>query len=333
MLTATRELLRSWVNNTVNLIAWFDELPEENIGLIAGGKGASLCRLHQNGFPVTEGFIVCAEAFDRFMSGNGLWDKVYKKLDAIDWDNAEILSKTGEAVRGLLTGAPMPDDIAGLLKDNYKKLGKDVPVAVRSSGTAEDLDDASFAGQQETFLYVIGEEGLVHYVNECWASLYNDCAIFYRHEKNFNERDISIAVVVQRMVNSEKAGVLFSANPINKDRNIVMIEGAWGLGEGVVQGIVNPDNYLIRKGTYEAESEYVAEKEDMVVRKDEHGGVVEVPVPENLRTAPVLTGAERRELVDLAIRAENFYGKPQDLEWAVEGDKIYLLQSRPITTL
>ena len=317
----------------MKLIAWFNELPEENIGLIAGGKGASLCRLYQNGFPVTEGFIVCAEAFDRFMKENNLRDRVLAKLDAIDRDNDESLAEAGTAVRGWLTEAPMPADIEKLLIDNYKKLGSNAPVAVRSSGTAEDLDDASFAGQQETFLYVIGEENLVSYVRACWASLYNDCAIFYRHQKKFSERDISIAVVVQRMVNSEKAGVLFSANPINKDRDTVMIEGSWGLGEGVVQGIVNPDNYLIKKGTYEIETEYVAEKEIMVVRRDDQGGVEEVEVPEDLRNAPVLTEAERKTLVDLAIQAENFYGKPQDLEWAVEGEKIYLLQSRPITTL
>jgi pyruvate,water dikinase len=315
------------------LVAWFNELPLENIGLIAGGKGASLCRLHQNGFPVTEGFIVCAGAFERFMKENGLWNRVLTKLDAIDWDSSASLAETGEIVRGLITNASIPDDIAKSVIDNYRKLGIDAPVAVRSSGTAEDLDDASFAGQQETFLYVIGEKDLVRYVNACWASLYNDCAIFYRHEKKFNEREISIAVVVQRMVNSEKAGVLFSVNPISKDRDVVMIEGAWGLGEGVVQGLVNPDNYLIRKGSYQIESEYVAEKEIMIVRKDELGGVHEVEVPEHLRSAPVLTGDERRKLVDLATAAENFYGKPQDLEWAVEGNKIYLLQSRPITTL
>jgi len=317
----------------MDLIAWFDDLSGDDIGSIAGGKGASLCRLRQNGFPVTDGFIVCAEAFERFMSVNGLWDKVFSKLDAIDWESDDSLAETGEALRALITGVPMPEDIAGLLAENYKKMGNEAPVAVRSSGTAEDLDEASFAGQQETFLYVIGERELIQYVNACWASLYNDQAIFYRHEKKFDERNISIAVVVQRMVNSEKAGVLFSVNPINKDRNTVMIEGAWGLGEGVVQGIVNPDNYLIRKGTYEVETEYVAEKEIMVVRKDELGGVHEVDVPEHLRTAPVLTEDERKKLVDLAVRAENFYGKPQDLEWAVECGKIYLLQSRPITTL
>ncbi len=315
-------------------IAWFDALAEENIGLVAGGKGASLCRLYQNGFPVTEGFIVCAELFARFMDVNGLWARVFELLDAIDWDDdGSSLIRSGEAIREMITGASMPKKIAAALAENYAKLGSGAPVAVRSSGTAEDLDDASFAGQQETFLYVIGEGELVRCVKACWASLYNDSAIFYRREKKFDEHEISIAVVVQRMVNSEKAGVMFSANPIDKSRDTVMIEGSWGLGEGVVQGLVNPDNYLIKKDTYEIQSEYVAEKEIMVVRKDERGGVAELEVPEHLRCSPVLSEAERRALVDLAVRAEAFYGKPQDLEWAVENGKIYLLQSRPITTL
>ena len=317
----------------MNMIAWFNDLSDRNISLIAGGKGTSLCRLHQNGFPVPEGFIICAAAFEHFMDENGLWDKVFAMLDAINWEDSSSLSETGEALRTLITNAHMPEDITLLMADNYKKLGNNAPVAVRSSGTAEDLEDASFAGQHETFLYVIGEKDLIRYVNACWASLYNDHAIFYRHQKKFDERSISIAVVVQRMVNSEKAGVMFSANPINKDRNTVMIEGAWGLGEGVVQGLVNPDSYLIKKGTYETESENVAEKEIMVTRKDKEGGVHEVEVDEHLRTFPVLSEEERKKLVDLAVNAENFYGKPQDLEWAVEDGKIYLLQSRPITTL
>ena len=317
----------------MNIIAWFAELPEENIGIVAGGKGAGLCHLYRNAFPVPEGFVVCSGVFDDFMKKNGLWEKVFEKLGGIDWyDEGGSLSSAGEAIRGMITAAPVPEALARELAENYARLGDNAFVAVRSSGTAEDLDDASFAGQQETFLYVAGPGEVINTVKACWASLYNDRAIFYRREKNFNEHGISIAVVVQRMVNSEKAGVIFTANPINKSRDTVMIEGAWGLGEGVVQGIVNPDNYLIKKGSYEVVSEYVAEKEIMVVRKAE-GGVREVEVPEQLRAAPALTEDERKKLVDLAVRAEDLFGKPQDLEWAVEGGKIYLLQSRPITTL
>lgn len=317
----------------MSLIAWFDELPDQNLGLIAGGKGASLCRMFQNGFPVPEGFIVCSDMYTQFMEANGLWDQVYEKLEAIDWDSNDSLTYAGRDIRRLIAGAPMPEDMARLLVDRYRALGDNVPVAVRSSGTAEDLDDASFAGQQETYLYVIGEEEVVHYVKECWASLYNDCAIFYRREKKFNEREISIAVVVMRMVNSEKSGVMFSANPINKSRETCMIEAAWGLGEGVVQGIVNPDNYVVRKSDFSYEQHHVPAKEIMVVRASERGGSKEVPVDPALREQPVLSDEEVQELVKLAVRVEQFYGKPQDLEWAYEKGRMYLLQSRPITTL
>lgn len=317
----------------MSLIAWFNELPDQNLGLIAGGKGASLCRMFQNGFPVPEGFICCSDMFSTFMEVNKLWDKVYEKIDGINWDSDESLAQAGESIRNMVAEAPMPEEMAKTLIEHYIALGDNVPVAVRSSGTAEDLDDASFAGQQETFLYVIGKDEVVKFVRECWASLYNDCALFYRREKKFDERDISIAVVVMRMVNSEKSGVMFSANPINKSREACMIEAAWGLGEGVVQGIVNPDNYVVNKADYSYNLHYVAEKEIMVIRASERGGSKEVPVPDDIKSAPVLTHEEVQELVNLAIKVENFYSKPQDLEWAYEKGNMYLLQSRPITTL
>jgi pyruvate, water dikinase len=317
----------------MSLIAWFNELPDQNLGLIAGGKGASLCRMFQNGFPVPEGFICCSDMFSTFMEVNKLWDKVYEKIDGINWDSDESLAQAGESIRTMVAEAPMPEDMAKTLIEHYIALGDNVPVAVRSSGTAEDLDDASFAGQQETYLYVIGKDEVVKFVRECWASLYNDCALFYRREKKFDERDISIAVVVMRMVNSEKSGVMFSANPINKCREACMIEAAWGLGEGVVQGIVNPDNYVVNKADYSYNLHYVAEKEIMVIRASERGGSKEVPVPDDIKSAPVLSDAEVQELVNLAIKVEAFYSKPQDLEWAYEKGNMYLLQSRPITTL
>ena len=317
----------------MRLIAWFDELPEENLGLVAGGKGASLCRMFQNGFPVPEGFIVCSGMYSRFMEENGLWEKVYAKLEEIDWDSGESLARTGEEIRRMIAEAPMSDEMAQLLVEHYRQLGDRAPVAVRSSGTAEDLDDASFAGQQETYLYVIGEDEVVRYVKECWASLYNDCAIFYRREKRFDEREIAIAVVVMRMVNSEKSGVCFSANPINKSRETCMIEAAWGLGEGVVQGIVNPDNYVVRKSDFGYDMRHVSVKEIMVLRAGERGGSKEVSVPAERREQPVLSDDEVRDLVQLAMRVETFYGKPQDLEWAYENGRMYLLQARPITTL
>lgn len=314
-------------------VAWFNAIPDQNLAISAGGKGASLCRMHRNGFPVPEGFVVTSEAFCEFMESNGLWDKVFTLIDGINWDNTSALEEQAEVIRRLLVESPMPEEIEKTILEYYQEMDPSSPVAVRSSGTAEDLDDASFAGQQETYLYVIGKEQVVRYVKECWASLYNDRALFYRRQKKFDERSIAIAVVVQRMVNSDKAGVMFSANPITNNRDEVMIEAAWGLGEGVVQGIVTPDSYTISKSNSEMLAEIVSCKEIMVVRQDEHGGVKEAEVPSYKQESLVLSLQERLALVDMAVRIENFYGKPQDLEWAYEGDKLYMLQSRPITTL
>lgn len=317
----------------MRFLAWFNEIPNDELALSAGGKGASLCLMHRNRLPVPEGFIVCADMFSYFMKESGLRERALTLISQIDWSNNSNLISIAKQIRNMIMDTPIPPHLAEPIKGYYAGLGSDVPVAVRSSGTAEDLEDASFAGQQDTYLFVIGSDAVVKFVKECWASLYNDRAIFYRHEKGFDELEISIAVVVQRMINAEKAGVMFSANPITKEKDEVVIEAAWGLGEGVVQGIVTPDNYWIKKGSYELVNEYIAEKETMVVRLSEQGGVKEVPVPAEMVELPVLSEQERKELVDIAVRVEAFYGKPQDMEWAFENGTLYLLQSRPITTL
>ena len=302
-------------------LAWFDEIPDEELGTSAGGKGASLCRMSRAGLPVPQGFIVRSEMFNAFMERGGLWEMVFEKLAAIDFSSDASLAAVSAEIRQGIIDTPMPRD------------GGNAPVAVRSSGTAEDLDDASFAGQQETFLFVIGKDDVVRFIKECWASLYNDRAIFYRREKKFDERSISIAVVVQNMVSAQKAGVMFTSNPITNDYDTVVLEAAWGLGEAIVSGIVTPDNLWISKKTGEVVTEYISEKETMVVRLSERGGTREAPVPEELREAPVLTDEERDRLVELARKIEAFYQKPEDIEWAIVDGRVYLLQSRPITTM
>ena len=315
-------------------LAWFDEIPDGELAMAAGGKGASLCRMSRAGLPVPEGFIVRSEMFNAFMEANGLWDYVFEKLGTIDFSSYASLIAVSAEIRRRIIDCPVPQDMAEDIVKHYSKIGSGrEPVAVRSSGTAEDLDDASFAGQQETFLFVIGNDDVVKFIKECWASLYNDRAIFYRREKKFDERSISIAVVVQRMVSAQKAGVMFTSNPITNDYNTVVLEAAWGLGEAIVSGIVTPDNLWIDKRTGEVTTEYISEKETMVVRLSERGGTKEEPVPEELREAPVLTDAERNRLVELARKIEDFYKKPEDIEWAIVDGQVYLLQSRPITTM
>lgn len=315
-------------------LAWFDEIPDGELAMAAGGKGASLCRMSRAGLPVPEGFIVRSEMFNAFMEANGLWDYVFEKLGTIDFSSDASLIAVSAEIRRRIIDCPVPRDMAEDIVKHYSRIGAGrEPVAVRSSGTAEDLDDASFAGQQETFLFVIGNDDVVKFIKECWASLYNDRAIFYRREKKFDERSISIAVVVQRMVSAQKAGVMFTSNPITNDYNTVVLEAAWGLGEAIVSGIVTPDNLWIDKRTGEVTTEYISEKETMVVRLSERGGTKEEPVPEELREAPVLTDEERNRLVELARKIEDFYKKPEDIEWAIVDGQVYLLQSRPITTM
>jgi len=332
----------------MDYLAWFDEIPENELALTAGGKGASLCRLTRGKLPVPEGFIVGAGMFDFFLRSSGLRDKVLGKIDETDIDNYSDLMAKSQEIREMITSEPMPDEMSVLIGKYYLMLGggacsgggggsgpgegADHPVAVRSSGTAEDLDDASFAGQMETFLYVRGVSDVVRYVRECWASLYTDRAIFYRRANSFSENDISIAVVVQHMVAADKAGVMFTVNPITKDRDICMIEGSWGLGEAVVSGVVTPDNYSVDKKGKLIDA-YISEKEIMIVRKTEGSGVEEQEVPEDKREAQVLGENELKQLAALAVELENYFGAPQDVEWAIENGKLYLLQSRPITTL
>lgn len=315
-------------------LAWFDEIPNGELAMAAGGKGASLCRMSRAGLPVPGGFIVRSEMFNAYMEANGLWDYVFEKLETIDFSSDASLIAVSAEIRRKIIDCPVPQEMAEDIVKHYTQIGSGrEPVAVRSSGTAEDLDDASFAGQQETFLFVIGNDDVVKFIKECWASLYNDRAIFYRREKKFDERSISIAVVVQRMVSAQKAGVMFTSNPITNDYNTVVLEAAWGLGEAIVSGIVTPDNLWIDKRTGEVTTEYISEKETMVVRLSERGGTKEEPVPEELREAPVLTDDERNKPVELARKIEDFYKKPEDIEWAIVDGQVYLLQSRPITTM
>ena len=284
-------------------LAWFDEI-----------------RMSRAGLPVPKGFIVRSEMFNAFMEANGLWDYVFEKLDTIDFSSDASLISVAAEIRERIISSPVPQEMAEDIIRFYSQIGDSrQPVAVRSSGTAEDLDDASFAGQQETFLFVIGNDDVVKY--------------FYRREKHFDERSISIAVVVQCMVSAQKAGVMFTSNPITNDYDTVVLEAAWGLGEAIGSGIVTPDNLWINKHTGEVTTEYISEKETMVVRLNERGGTKEIPVPEDQREAPVLTDDERNQLVTLANRIEAFYKKPEDIEWAIVDGQVYLLQSRPITTM
>lgn len=228
----------------------FEELSKSDIG-IAGGKGANLGELTQAGIPVPPGFVVTAQTYEYFMEEAGINDKVMSILDEIDINDTKALQAAAEEIKQLIVDSPIPDDLVMFIREYYNELCQrvgedDTDVAIRSSATAEDLPEASFAGQQDTFLHVSGDDEVIEYIRKCWASLFEARAIFYREENNFEHSKVYIAVVVQKMAIADKAGVMFTVNP-STGEEIALIEGSWGLGESVVSGDVTPDNYQVDK--------------------------------------------------------------------------------------
>ena len=314
----------------------FEDLSKDDLG-IAGGKGANLGELTQAGIPVPPGFVVTSKTYDKFMRDTGIFSKVMDILDQVDINNTKELQEAAEKIKAIIIETPIPDGISTYITEAYNQLSERVgeedgaDVAIRSSATAEDLPEASFAGQQDTFLHVQGLDNVIEYVRKCWASLFEARAIFYREENNFEHSQVYIAVVVQQMVDSDKAGVMFTVNP-STGENIALIEGSWGLGESVVSGSVTPDNYAVDKETNEILNVTISDKKTMFTN-EEGGTSIQVDVPEDLRKERVLSDEELLELVAMAKRVEGHYGKPQDTEWAFHDGNLFLLQSRPITTL
>lgn len=313
----------------------FENISKEDVG-IAGGKGANLGELTQAGIPVPPGFVVTAETYNKFMTDTGIFNNIMDILNGIDINNTKELQKSAEKIKRIIIGTHIPEDISALIIEAYnalcQKVGEeDVLVAIRSSATAEDLPEASFAGQQDTFLNIHGSEDVIDYVRKCWASLFEARAIFYREENNFEHSKVYIAVVVQEMVESEKAGVMFTVNPSTAE-DVALIEGSWGLGEAVVSGSVTPDTYYVDKKTNEVLNFSIADKKVMF-EKLPTGETKQVDVPEQLRNKRVLSEAELVELTEMGKRIQKHYGAPQDTEWAFHDNTLYMLQSRPITTL
>ncbi|HQJ78869.1 MAG TPA: phosphoenolpyruvate synthase [Methanothrix sp.] len=315
-------------------VVWLKDVGKDNLSLV-GGKGASLGEMINIGVPVPGGFAVTAQAFRDFINRAGIAKKIFKALD-VDVNQEAELHKAEMTAKKLIMEAKVPEDIEKAIKSRYEELcqqeGKQVFVAVRSSATAEDLPDASFAGQQETYLNMRGAEEVFNAVRKCWASLYGARAIFYRVEQGFEHEKVNLSAIVQKMVDSEKSGVMFSSQP-STGEPLVVIEGAWGLGESVVSGSVSPDNFVVDRKTKKILSKYIATKETMIIRDPKTQKTVTIKVPAKKKEAVVLTDKEAIELANYAEILENHYGIPQDIEWGVEKEKIYILQSRPITTI
>jgi pyruvate,water dikinase len=317
-------------------VEFFEELRKEDVA-IAGGKGANLGELTRAGIPVPPGFVVTSKTYDQFIKETGIFDEIMDILDALDVENNKELQASSVKIKKIITETRMPDEISTIIVEAYNalchRIGKDdVFVAIRSSATAEDLPEASFAGQQDTYLNIRGNEEVVEYVQKCWASLFESRAIFYREENDFDHSKVYIAVVVQEMVDAEKAGVMFTVHPSTGEEKI-LIEAAWGLGEGVVSGTVTPDTCWYDKEKNEVLDYKISNKKVMFRRDSDTGHTVMVDVPEDLAEKRVLSNDEISQLAELGKTIHKHYNFPQDTEWAIEGGKIYMLQSRPVTTL
>ena len=310
-------------------VAWLSTISASDIDTV-GGKGASLGELTGAGLPVPSGFVVTADTYRTFIEETGIAEELF---DAVDVDTADstALAEAEQRARKLILDTEWPDDQKQDVLAAYDDLNGDPVVAVRSSATAEDLPDASFAGQQETFLNITRED-LLDRIKRCWASLFTQRAIYYRQEQGFAHDKVDIAVVVQRMVDAEKSGVMFTSHPSTGAPQLI-VEAAWGLGEAVVSGSVTPDNYVFDRTDDELADVTVATKKVMCVRDDETGETVEHAVPDEKQDRRVLADEEIRALRDLGERVEDHYGGPQDVEWAIVDGDIYMLQSRPVTTI
>jgi len=311
-------------------VRWLADVRADDIESV-GGKGASLGELTDAGLPVPPGFVVTADTYRTFLEETGIEEELFEAVD-VDPEDSTALAEAESRAKELVLDTELPADIREEVLAAYDDLDDGAAfVAVRSSATAEDLPDASFAGQQETFLNITGED-LVDRVKRCWASLFTQRAIYYRQEQGFEHSKVNIAVVVQRMVDAEKSGVMFTSHPSTGAEKVI-IEAAWGLGEAVVSGAVSPDNYVVDRATGEVEDVTVADKKVMHEKDPETGETVERAVPDEKRTERVLSDDEIQELVTLGERVEDHYETPQDVEWAMAGGETYMLQSRPITTI
>ena len=310
-------------------VAWFSSVSATDVETV-GGKAASLGELSSHGLPIPPGFTVTADTYRRFIEGAGIAEELFEVVD-VDPEDSRALATAEQRAAELILEAEWPEDARESIHDAFDDLGEDPTVAVRSSATAEDLPDASFAGQQDTYLNITRDE-LLDRIKRCWASLFTQRALYYREEQGFDHSEVDIAVVVQKMVDAEKSGVLFTSHPSTGAAEMT-VEAAWGLGEAVVSGSVSPDHYTYDRRDETVESVTISTKKTMHVKDPDTGETLEKPVPAEKRDERVLSEGELDLLSDIGELVEDHYGQPQDVEWAINDGNIYLLQSRPITTI
>ena len=325
-----------------DLVLWFESLRKTDIPSV-GGKNANLGELTNTGLPVPPGFAITAYSYKKFIEETGISAKIYEIIGETvsNPDDPAQYELASKRIRELIEATPMPKDVETAIRNAYEELGRklditDVFVAVRSSATAEDLPDASFAGQQETFLNVRSTRDVLVNTVKCWSSLFTPRAIFYRNEKGFPHEKVFISVGVQKMVNSRAAGVMFTLNPVTGDTTQIVIEGNHGLGESVVSGAVTPDDFVVDKQSVRIIERRLAKKTLQYIRDPKTGNTIHAEVPTEIQEKPCVSDAEIIKLAELAKRIEQHYGRPQDIEWAIDRDiqppaNMFIVQARPET--
>ncbi len=322
------------MNKGQKAVVWFNEVTKQDIAIV-GGKGANLGEMTNAGIPVPPGFIVTAGAYFDFIEKSGIQNKIKALLSPVDVHDSRQLQDAAAEVQQLISGAAMPPETAREIEKAYVEMGRGL-VAVRSSATAEDLPEASFAGQQATFLNVEGDKAVVRAVQDCWASLFEARAIFYRQEQGFDHFVVGIAVPVQRMVQSEAAGVMFTVEPTTSNKGKITIEAVLGLGEMIVSGDVTPDHYSVSKKDMKILEKEIKKQEWKLVKKEgSHGKSdnIKIDLTKEEQAQQKITDTEIIQLAKIGLTLEKHYDFPQDVEWATENGNIYIVQTRPITTL
>jgi pyruvate,water dikinase len=325
---------------TMDYILDFEKLDKSSLPSV-GGKNASLGEMIKADIRVPPGFAVTTDSYLLFITDAEIKTRIIERVSDLNPDDVSALNKASADVQELIKKTPMPDAISRAIKDGYSRLCEkcaveSIPVAVRSSATAEDLPSASFAGQQDTYLWIQGDDQVINKVQDCWASLYTPRAIAYRIKNDFPHDKVLISVGVQKMVNSKAAGVMFTLNPTNGDVSKVLIEGSWGLGETVVSGSVNPDKFVVDKVMLEINERTISTKHIECVYDLEKGETVDADVAEDMQCTCCLADEEIRALVSAAKNIENHYGRPMDIEWAIDKDipfpeNMFIVQARPET--
>ena len=316
----------------LDYITFFKDIDKGDISVV-GGKGANLGEMVKADFPVPPGFAVTVSAYDLFLKENDLSAKISEILKSTDVNQPDQLNFASQKIEGIITSSPVPNDISREIINAYKTLSgkfKSAFVAVRSSATAEDLPSASFAGQQATFLNIKGESSLLVAVRSCWASPFTPRAIFYRTENKIFHEKVKISVIVQKMIQSEVSGVMFTIEPVTNQKDRIVIEAIWGLGEMIVQGSVVPDRYVIQKNTFGILSKEISDQSIQLVKKGFKNK--EIDVPKKIREKQKLSDEEIIKLAKIADRLQKHYFFPQDIEWAREGKDLFIVQTRPVTT-